>query len=71
LCETTNLLAAEVAMAGDSPADHHAGRAANCGLVVAVLARASEAGLLAPLANHVIPSIAELPAFLEASVNTN
>jgi phosphoglycolate phosphatase len=63
-CRVAGLSANEVAMVGDSPADLNAGRAAGCGLVVAVLTGASGEGLLAPLADVVLPSIAELPEFL-------
>lgn len=60
-CRRTGLAPSRVAMVGDSPADLNAGRAAGCGLVIAVLTGASRADLLAPLADHVLPSIADLP----------
>jgi phosphoglycolate phosphatase len=63
-CRAAGLPANEVAMVGDSPADLHAGRNAGCGLVIAVLTGASEEELLAPMADIVLPSIAELPEAL-------
>jgi phosphoglycolate phosphatase len=66
ICRAFELKPAEVAMVGDSPADMDAGRAAGCGLVVAVLTGASGEDVLAPLADIVLPSIASLPSLLEA-----
>lgn len=63
-CRFSGLPPSAVAMVGDSPADLNAGRAAGCGLLVAVLTGASGAGDLAPLADHVLPSIADLPGLL-------
>ena len=65
-CRVADLDPSEVAMVGDSPADLDAGRAAGCGMVVAVLTGASDADLLAPLADEVLPSIADLPGLLES-----
>lgn len=61
------LATAEVAMVGDSLHDLHAGRAAGAGLVVAVLTGPAEAEELAPHADLVLPSIADLPARLPAA----
>ena len=64
-CRARELAPAQVAMIGDSPADLDAGRAAGCGLVVAVLTGASDQELLAPLADHVLQDISELPKLLK------
>ena len=61
-CQASGIDPSAVAMVGDSPADLIAGRAAGCGLVVAVLTGPSGPHLLAPLADHVLASIADLPA---------
>jgi phosphoglycolate phosphatase len=63
-CRASGLRPSEVVMVGDSAADLDAGRAAGCGMVVAVLTGASEEAVLAPLADQVIPSIAALPGLL-------
>jgi len=65
-CRVTGLDPSETAMVGDSPADLDAGRAAGCGLTVAVLTGTSDAEFLAPLADVVLDSIADLPAYLAA-----
>lgn len=65
-CRALDLSPAVVAMIGDSPADLDAGRSAGCGLVVAVLTGASDRALLAPLADHVLTDISELPNILES-----
>jgi phosphoglycolate phosphatase len=66
ICRAFELEPAAVAMVGDSPADMDAGRAAGCGLVVAVLTGASGEDVLAPLADIVLPSIKRLESFLDA-----
>lgn len=63
-CRAQALSPSQVAMVGDSPADLDAGRSAGCGLVVAVLTGASDRDLLAPLADDVLASIADLPEIL-------
>jgi phosphoglycolate phosphatase len=63
-CRVVGMEPSEVAMVGDSPADLNAGRAAGCGMVIAVLTGASDTDLLAPLADRVLPSIASLPDLL-------
>ncbi len=55
---------AEIAMIGDSLHDLGAGRAAGAGLVVGVLTGPAEERDLAPHADRVIPSIADLPGLL-------
>ncbi len=52
----------EVAMVGDNPHDMETARDAGAGLAVGVLSGNSGAYHLAPLADHVIGTIAELPA---------
>ncbi|MGR3780221.1 MAG: HAD family hydrolase [Albimonas sp.] len=61
----TGVAPQQVAMIGDSLHDLGAGRAAGAGLVVGVLTGPAEAHELAPHADHVIGSIAELPGLLE------
>jgi phosphoglycolate phosphatase len=63
-CRALDLPPDAVAMVGDSPADLDAGRVAGCGLVVAVLTGASDRVLLAPMADHVLNDISELPGIL-------
>jgi phosphoglycolate phosphatase len=64
-CRATGLAAAEVAVVGDNLHDLEMGRAAGAGLVVGVLTGTSERGELAPLADHVLASIADLEALLD------
>lgn len=64
-CRAGGLHPSEVVMVGDSPADLDAGRAAGCGMVIAVLTGASDAEVLTPLADRVLPSIAALPGLLD------
>jgi phosphoglycolate phosphatase len=63
-CEAVQLEPYEVLMVGDTLHDLHTARAAGA-LAVAVTSGASPAELLAPQADHVLGSIAELPALLE------
>lgn len=53
-----------VAMIGDSTHDIECGRAAGCGLCIGVLTGPAEEADLAPHADHVIPSIDDLPGLL-------
>ncbi|MAS44531.1 MAG: phosphatase [Rhodobacteraceae bacterium] len=62
--EAVGVAPGEVAMIGDSIHDLGAGRAAGAGLVVGVLTGPADAATLAPGADHVIASIADLPALL-------
>jgi phosphoglycolate phosphatase len=63
LCEQLDVPPARVAMVGDAVADLQMGRAAGAGLVVGVLSGLSSAALLAPLADVVIASVADLIAW--------
>ncbi|MEM8591819.1 MAG: HAD family hydrolase [Pseudomonadota bacterium] len=63
--EQTGMDTAEVAMIGDSTHDLHAARAAGM-VAVGVLTGPADEAQLAPHADVVLPSIAELPAFLAA-----
>ena len=60
----TGVAEADIAVIGDSPRDLHMARAAGAGLVVGVLTGTSGAETLAPLADHVLDSIATLDALL-------
>jgi phosphoglycolate phosphatase len=56
--------ASEVAMVGDNPHDMETAHDAGAGLAIGVLSGNAAEDHLAPLADHVIGSIAELPALL-------
>ena len=56
--------AADTVMVGDSIHDLEAGRAAGCALVVGVLTGPATVRELAPLADIVLPSVADLPDYL-------
>lgn len=60
-----DLKPAEIAMVGDNPHDMETGRAGGAGLLVAVLSGNSAHDDIAHLADHVIPTIADLGALLE------
>ena len=60
-----NLALAEIAFVGDNRHDLEAGRAAHAGLVVGVSSGTGTRETLAPLADVVLNSVAELPALLE------
>ena len=62
-CEATGLHPRDCVMVGDSTHDLHAGRAAGMACV-AVLTGVARADELAPFADVVLPSIAELPEWL-------
>ena len=64
-CEATGLAPEACVMVGDSTHDLHAGRAAGM-RTVAVLTGLAEAPELAPHADVVLPSIAELPTWIVA-----
>jgi phosphoglycolate phosphatase len=57
---------AEIAVVGDNRADLEMARAAGAGLAIGVLTGNSPAAELEPIADVVLPSIRELPAFLAA-----
>ena len=63
-CRLHGLAAAEVAMVGDSAHDMATARAAGCGLAVAVLGGVAGRAVLAPLADRVIDSVADLEGAL-------
>jgi phosphoglycolate phosphatase len=65
--EATALPPAALAMVGDSVHDLGAARAADAGLAVGVLTGPATRDILAPLADAVLDSIAELPALLGAA----
>lgn len=60
-----NLALAEIAFVGDNRHDLEAGRAAHAGLVVGVLSGTGTRETLSPLADVLLGSVAELPAYLE------
>lgn len=60
----TGLAPAAIAVVGDSRHDLDMARRGGAGLAVGVLTGPAEAGELAPFADHVIASIADLPALL-------
>ena len=62
-CEATGLSPDVCVMVGDSTHDLHAGRAAGMS-TVAVLTGVAQAAELAPHADVVLPSIADLPRWL-------
>ncbi len=62
-CDAMRLTPAQCVMVGDSTHDLHAGRAAGM-RTVAVLTGVADHAALAPHADVVLPSIAELPAWL-------
>ena len=57
--------AAEVAVVGDNPHDLAMARSSGAGAAIGVLSGNSGADDLAPLADVVLPSIRELPAWLQ------
>lgn len=60
LCETTRIAPARTAVVGDTVADLAMGRAAGAGRVIAVLSGVDDDAHLAPLADLVLGSVAEL-----------
>jgi phosphoglycolate phosphatase len=60
LCHDLGITPAQAAMVGDTTADMHMGRAAGVGLNIGVLSGVGSAELLAPLADVLLPSVAEL-----------
>lgn len=63
-CRACRLPGPQVMVVGDSPKDLNMGRNAGAGLAVGVLSGAHSAADLAPRADRVLGSIAELPALL-------
>lgn len=60
LCRSLGIVAARAAMVGDTIADLQMGRAAGAGLVIGVLSGVGTADVLAPFADRLIPSVADL-----------
>jgi phosphoglycolate phosphatase len=65
-CDLTGLKPSEIAMVGDNRHDLEMARAGGAGLAVAVLSGTGTRETLAPIADVVLDSIADLPAFLAA-----
>ena len=65
-CDLTGLKPSEIAMVGDNRHDLEMARAGGAGLAVAVLSGTGTRDTLAPMADAVLDSIADLPAFLES-----
>ncbi len=63
-CDLTGLKPNEVAMVGDNRHDLEMARAAGAGLAVAVLSGTGTRDRLEPMADAVLGSVAELPAYL-------
>lgn len=63
--DAVGIKAGEVAMVGDNPHDMETAHDAGAGLAIGVLTGNSGSDHLAPLADHVIASIADLPALLK------
>lgn len=64
-CRVTGLAPQEIVMVGDSIHDLEAGRNAGAAAVVGVLTGPATAAELSPLADVILPSIADLPAYLK------
>ena len=62
-CDLTGLRTAQVAMVGDNRHDLEMARAGGAGLAVAVLSGTGTRESLSPLADVILESVAELPAF--------
>jgi phosphoglycolate phosphatase len=60
LCQELEISPMQAAMVGDTTADLRMGRAAGVGLTIGVLSGIGSAELLAPLADVLLPSVAEL-----------
>lgn len=63
-CDLTGLKVSEIAMVGDNKHDLEMAKAGGAGLAVGVLSGTGTRASLAPLADVVLGSIAELPAYL-------
>lgn len=63
-CDFTGLKPAEIAIVGDNRHDLEMARAGGAGLAIAVLSGTGTLETLAPLADVVLDSVAELPAYL-------
>ncbi len=63
-CDYTGLKPSEIAMVGDNRHDLEMARAGGCGLAIGVLSGTGTRQSLAPMADAVLDSVAELPAYL-------
>lgn len=63
-CDLTGLKPTEVAMVGDNRHDLDMARAGGCGLAVGVLSGTGTRASLAPVADVVLDSVTDLPAYL-------
>ncbi|MEZ2328279.1 HAD family hydrolase [Mesorhizobium sp. RCC_202] len=68
-CDLTGLKPSEIAMVGDNRHDLEMARAGGCGLAVGVLSGTGTRDSLAPMADVVLDSVADLPDFLAARVS--
>ncbi|TIP52425.1 MAG: HAD family hydrolase [Mesorhizobium sp.] len=68
-CDLTGLKPGEIAMVGDNRHDLEMARAGGCGLAVGVLSGTGTRDSLAPMADVILDSVADLPDFLAARVN--
>ena len=64
-CRANGLEPREVAVVGDTPADMAMARAAGAGLAIGVLTGPTPADRLAPLADHLLASVAEIDTLLD------
>ncbi|MER2552009.1 MAG: HAD hydrolase-like protein, partial [Thauera sp.] len=62
-CDLTGLRTAQVAMVGDNRHDLEMAKAGGAGLAVAVLSGTGTRESLSPLADVILESVADLPAF--------
>jgi phosphoglycolate phosphatase len=65
LCGQLGVAPEQAIMVGDTPADMLMGRAAGAGLVVGVLSGTASAAVLEPLADMILPSVADLADLVE------
>lgn len=68
-CDLTGLKPGEIAMVGDNRHDLEMARAGGCGLAVGVLSGTGTRDSLAPMADVVLDSVADLPDFLATRVS--
>ena len=68
-CDLTGLKPGEIAMVGDNRHDLEMARAGGCGLAVGVLSGTGTRDSLAPMADIILDSVADLPDFLAARMS--
>ncbi|TIV63764.1 MAG: HAD family hydrolase [Mesorhizobium sp.] len=68
-CDLTGLKPGEIAMVGDNRHDLEMARAGGCGLAVGVLSGTGTRDSLAPMADVILDSVADLPDFLAARMS--